>query len=120
VEKEDRKCLSSLHLFERLVKLETIVKVGAEKDKEALELAQRLLEERLKVLNELRSEVMQDRSQFVKKEAYDEYHKFVIGPILQRVDTIEARWALLLAGSGIIIVIIGAFLYSFLQHIGKG
>jgi hypothetical protein len=82
----------------------------------ALELRHADMERRLEGLNQLRTEVVRDREQFVRKDSYDTGHESLRGMIAdmtRRVTIIETRsvtWTLALGGAFAIIQMILHFL----------
>lgn len=92
---EVRICSVERVLAERIAALDRHVNTQAVTQREALELARGQLEHRLEGLNELREEVLRDRSQFLSAEKFEAEAK-----VLElRVTAVEKAQARILGGA---------------------
>ena len=89
--------------------LDEMVKVQLNAIDKALVIKTAELERRLELLNELRNEVVSDRTQFVRREAYDiivdTIQKSIRG-VEKRITVIETRSVVWTAAIGVIFVIV--------------
>lgn len=79
----------------------------------SLDLARVDMERRLAALNELRAEVIKDRSQFVRMETFDERKKFTdqtLSDIKERLTAIEVRSVTWMTAIGVFFVVLQIFL----------